>query len=61
MKDGKKKIEEVECSYHKHWNWYNHAGYLPCGECNSCKAEKEYLERLHKWNAATEAGAKPNR
>jgi len=57
----KKKYEAYECSYHKHSNYYNHAGFLPCNMCNSCIVEKENLERLNRWNLATDAGANPSR
>lgn len=62
MKFGKKKKDiAFECSYHKHSNYYNHAGFIPCNMCNSCIIEKESLERLKRFNLATDLGAKPNR
>jgi len=59
--DNPKKIPSPDCAYHRHYGWYNHAGYLPCGECVACEDDRASLARLKKWNADTDAGAKPNR
>lgn len=50
------------CYYHREgWRFYNHGGSLPCETCSACVAERASLERLHRWNAVTAAGANPRR
>lgn len=52
----------ADCTYiRQRGTHYNAGGALPCGTCPGCVAEREGLERMHKWNEATARGAKPNR
>lgn len=55
------KRESSVCFYWKYADYYNHNGYIPCGECYRCQGQQKADDRLKRWNAATDAGADPNR
>lgn len=38
-----------------------YSGHIPCGTCIPCRGQQESRERVKAFNAATRAGANPNR